>query len=90
MRRLACENLYYDMERPRDDVIGVLALGRVGEAVTDAVAKRFGSDRGRATRVLTDEARELLGLRSLNGWDRNERTDSAWLKAKSMIKPWSK
>ena len=73
LRRLARENLYYDMARPRNDVIGELALGRVGEAVTDAVAKRFGSDRGRATRVLTDEARELLGLRSLNGWDRSQR-----------------
>ena len=33
LRRLARENLYYDMGRPRDDVIGELHLGRVGEAV---------------------------------------------------------
>ena len=51
LRRLACENLYYDMARPRDDVIGELHLGRVGEAVTGAVAKRFGSNRRRAAHV---------------------------------------
>ena len=73
LRRLARANLYYDMGQPRDDVIGELPLGRVGEAVTDAVAKRFGSDRRRAGRVLADEARALLGLRSLDGWDRNQR-----------------
>ena len=73
LRRLARENLYYDMGRPRDDVLGELHLGRVGEAVTDAVAQRFGSDRRRAARVLMDEARALLGLRSLDGWDRGQR-----------------
>ncbi len=73
LRRLACENLYYDMARPRDDVIGELHLGRVGEAVTGAVAKRFGSNRRRAAHVLTREARSLLGLSSLDGWDRSQR-----------------
>ena len=73
LRRLARENLYYEMGRPRDDVMGELPLRRVGEAVTAAVATRFGSDRGRARRVLTDEVRALLGLRSLDGWDRSQR-----------------
>ena len=73
LRRLARRNLYYDMGRPRDDVMGELPLRRVGEAVTVAVATRFGSDRRRAGRVLTDEARALLGLRSLDGWDRSQR-----------------
>lgn len=73
LRRLARENLYYDMGRPRDDVIGELPVGGVGEAVTDAVAQRFGSDRQRASRVLTAEARELLGCKSLVGWDRGQR-----------------
>ena len=73
LRRLARENLYYQLGRPRDDVIGELHLGRVGEAVTAAVAKRFGSDRRRARRLLTHEARALLGVHSLDGWDRNQR-----------------
>ena len=73
LRRLARENLYYQLGKPRTDVIGELPLGRVGEAVTDTVAKRFGSDRRRARRVLTHEARALLGLHSLDGWDRNQR-----------------
>ena len=61
------------MTAPRDDILGELSLGRVGETVTDAVAKRFGSDREQASRVLTGEARELLGLRSLDGWNRDQR-----------------
>ena len=73
LRRLAASNLYYDMGRPRDDVIGELPLGRVGEAVTEAVAKHSGSDRRRARREMTDKARALLGLRSLDGWDRSQR-----------------
>ena len=73
LRRLAQAPLFYDMARPRDDVIGTLPLGRVGEAVTAAVATRFGSDRRRAVRVLTAEARALLDLRSLDGWDRSQR-----------------
>ncbi len=73
LRRLARENLYYAMGPVRDDVMGQLPLRRVGEAVTAAVATRFGSDRRRAGRVLTDEVRALLGLRSLTGWDRSQR-----------------
>ena len=73
LRRLARKNLYYAMGRPRDDVMGELPLRRVGEAVTAAVATRFGSERRRAGRVLTDEARTLLGLRSLDGWDQGQR-----------------
>ena len=73
LAKLARHNLYYDMERPREDVMGELSLGQVGEAVTAAVATRFGSDRRRAARVLADEARALLGLRSLDGWDRGQR-----------------
>jgi hypothetical protein len=73
LRRLARENLYYALGRSRDDVMGELPLRRVGEAVTAAVATRFGSDRRRAGRVLTDEVRALLGLRSLDGWDRGQR-----------------
>jgi len=73
LRKLAGKNVYYDMGKPRDDVIGELPMGKVGEAVTDMLAERFGSDRRRATRELTAEARALLGLRSLRGWDKGER-----------------
>jgi len=73
LRKLAEHNVYYEMGSSRDDVIGELPVGRVGEAVTDMVAERFGSDRRRATRELTAEARTLLGIRSLRGWDPGER-----------------
>jgi hypothetical protein len=73
LRKLSRANLYYDMGKPRDDVIGELPMAGVGQAVADAVSRRFGSDRRRAERELTAEARDLLGLRSLRGWDKGER-----------------
>ncbi|MGZ6970074.1 MAG: hypothetical protein ACXVID_00235, partial [Thermoanaerobaculia bacterium] len=57
----------------RDDALGLLELPNVGLAVTDAVAKRFGSDRERAEAVLVLEARDLLGMRTLSGWSSGER-----------------
>src|ERR1019366_4726825 len=45
----------------RDDALGLLELPNVGLAVTDALAKRFGSDRERAEAVLIAEARDLPG-----------------------------
>ncbi len=76
LRRLARENVYLHAGRMRDDVIGVLPLARVGLAVTDLVARRFGADRERAGRELSAEAAGRLGVRGLRGWSRGER--EAW------------
>lgn len=65
LRRLARQNVYYHMERPRDDVIGVLDLAEIGLAVTDLLARRFGPDRAAASRACLREARVLLGLGGL-------------------------
>jgi hypothetical protein len=73
LKALASENLYFHLGKERDDALGLLELPNVGLAVTDAVAKRFGSDRERAEAVLIAEARDLLGLRSLSGWSEGER-----------------
>jgi len=62
LRRLARENVYYHMRRPREDVIGLLDLAEVGLAVTDLLARRFGPDRAAASRACLAEARALLGL----------------------------
>jgi len=73
LKVLASENLYFHLRKERDDTIGLLELPNVGLAVTDMLARRFGSDRERAEAVLILEARDLLGLRSLTGWNEGER-----------------
>lgn len=73
LRALASENLYFHFGKDRDDSIGLLELPNVGLAVTDMLARRFGSDRERAEAVLALEARDLLGLRTLSTWNAHER-----------------
>ena len=73
LRRLAADNLYFHLGDERDDVIGLLPLASVGLAATELLAARAGSDRGRAAPGLADEARHALGLRSLAGWNADER-----------------
>jgi hypothetical protein len=73
LKILASENLYFDLGKERDDAIGVLELPNVGLAVTDMLARRFGSDREKAEAALTLEARDLLGLRTLSGWSAGAR-----------------
>jgi hypothetical protein len=85
LRRLARENVYYHAGRARQDVIGLLPLSKLGLAVTDMLARRFGADRQRGARACEREAAALLsagtrgaagGLppaRLLAGWTREER-----------------
>ncbi len=60
LNKLVPHNVYLDLGQPRDDVIGEFPLAEVGETVTRLLADRFGADRERATRELSDEAARLL------------------------------
>jgi hypothetical protein len=60
LKKLSSKNVFLHLGKPRDDVIGVLPLDRIGLAVTDYVVKRFGWDRERASEVCADEVAELL------------------------------
>jgi hypothetical protein len=73
LRRLAKHNLYFHLGADRDDVIGVAQLPNVGLKVTDALAKRFGSDRERGARETLREAQTLLGIPSLGRFAPGER-----------------
>ena len=66
LKQLAAHNVYLDLEQPREDVIGIFPLARVGERVIALLAKRFGSDREAAVRVLSQEA--AIRLRTTS-WD---------------------
>jgi hypothetical protein len=61
LRRLARRNVFLDLGRRRDDVIGAFPIDRLGLAVTDALNARFGPDRDRAVREAAAEAAGLLG-----------------------------
>ena len=73
LERLVEHNVFWSMGRRREDVMGALRLGNVGLAVSALVARRFGSDRATAARVLADEAAATLGAAGWNRWPRGER-----------------
>jgi hypothetical protein len=73
LRRLAKHNLHFHLGPEREDVIGVVPLPNVGLKVTDALARRFGSDRERGARESHREAQELLGVPSLGRFAAGER-----------------
>jgi hypothetical protein len=76
LEELASAPVFWHSRRPRDDIRGVIRLDRIGVRVSRYVARRFGSDREAAIRTCSDEARRLLGVHSIAGWTREER--SAW------------
>jgi hypothetical protein len=73
LKALAAENMYWHAGKPRDDVIGVLPLHRLGLAVTDFLAARFGADRERGESVCAEEAARLCGVRGWKRWPAGER-----------------
>jgi hypothetical protein len=75
LRRLASAPLHLFLGRKREDVLGRVPLANVGIAVTDLLARRFGSDRAAADRVCAAEAAARLGIRVAGG-TRGERL--AW------------
>jgi hypothetical protein len=83
LEELAAENVYFDLKRPRNDVIGILPLGKVGLRITEYLAKRFGSQRKLAEITCAREARHLLGVRSQRGWSEGEKL--AWRRWSPLI-----
>jgi hypothetical protein len=83
LRQLADSGLYLYLDKPRDDVIGLLSMGNVGLAVTRYVTQRFGYDRRGAERQCAQEAAKLLGVRSTRGFSTGERL--AWARWSPLI-----
>ncbi|MCC7012129.1 MAG: hypothetical protein IT454_06190 [Planctomycetes bacterium] len=73
LKVLAKENVYWYAGRERDDVIGLFPLDRVGLAITDYLAARFGSDRERGEHVCAAEAATRCGVRDWRRWSADER-----------------
>jgi hypothetical protein len=87
LRTLASKNVFLHLGKPRDDVIGILPLDRIGLAVTDYVVKRFGWDRERAAQVCADEVAELLGAGDWRGLPAAERLMWQRLSPLTMLLP---
>jgi len=83
LEELSCENVYFDLKRPRDDVIGMLPIGVVGLHITAYLARRFGSRRKAGECVCATEAMQLLGVRSQKKWSAGERL--AWRRWSPLI-----
>ena len=66
-------NVYWHADGRRDDVIGLLPLANVGLAVTDLLARRFGTDGDRGVSACVREATALLGAGPAAGWSAGER-----------------
>jgi len=72
LAELSSENLFWFARRRRADVLGKIALGDIGLAVSRRLAERYGADRERGVREAAREAARLLGTRvdSRLAWER--------------------
>jgi hypothetical protein len=76
LKRLAAKNVYWSAGPARDDVIGVFPGVALSLAVSDLMARRFGSDRRGGERRLAAEAVERLGISGTANWPLPQRR--AW------------
>ncbi|MFM1870669.1 MAG: hypothetical protein RL398_91 [Planctomycetota bacterium] len=72
LRKVAEHNVYWSAGKQRDDVIGRFPLGNLGVAVTDLMARRFGSDREAGLARCASEVAERCAVRDLRSWSKDE------------------
>ena len=73
LRRLAEENVYWSTGKPRQDVIGLFPLGKIGEAASAYLAERFGYDRERGEAICAEECARILSVPRWRHWTASER-----------------
>ncbi len=76
LKQLSSENLYLDLNPPREDVMGMLDFAEVGLQITDLFADRFGAGREEGEKTLAAEAADRLPVDSFQGWTAHEKL--AW------------
>lgn len=76
LKKLAADNLYLFLGRPRRVTVSTLDSENIGLAVSRYLARRFGSEREKSMRRCAEEAGALLGVRGRKDWPRDERR--AW------------
>ncbi len=83
LRLLARHNVFLELGRAREDVMGMFAGDAVGLAVTDYVNRRFQGDRARAERACASEAGSLLGAGDWRRFPAPERL--AWTRLSPIV-----
>jgi hypothetical protein len=83
LNKLASENMYLFLKKPRTDVLGEISLGEVGLRISRSLSGRFGFDREAGIKILSREAAQLLGVRSLRGYSAGEKL--AWKRWSPLI-----
>ncbi|MEO8508540.1 MAG: hypothetical protein ABI593_13010 [Betaproteobacteria bacterium] len=83
LKALSGENVHWHLGAERDDVIGIFPVELVGLAITDYLARRFGSERERGERVCADEVGTLLEFPEWRKLDPAERT--AWTRWSPLV-----
>jgi len=76
LRRLAAANVFFQLGRRREDVLGRLPLQNVGLRALDQLAKTYGSRREEAAEELASRARRSLAAGDSRAWTEGERL--AW------------
>lgn len=73
LQELSSVDLFLERGTRQPDIMGVLPLGAIGLAITDALAKRFGADREGGLSVMEEEAAKTLGIRDRARWTAGEK-----------------
>lgn len=76
LNKLASENMYLYLKKPRKDVLGEVSLGEVGLRISRTLADRFGADREKGIKICSKEAARMLGMRSMGRFSAGEKL--AW------------
>ncbi len=76
IHRLAADNMFLSLGRPRDQVLGRVSLGEIGLRISQYLANRFGADREAGLAKCKNEVAKLLGVRDLGRLSPGERI--AW------------
>lgn len=76
LQKLSSEPMFLYLDRTRPDVLAKIPTEEVGLKISRLLADRFGADREKAVRTLSDEAAHLLGVRTRRSWSPGERL--AW------------
>jgi len=81
LRKLAAWHLFFDLDSARP--AGLPPVAAVGARVAQDLARRAGADRERALKECSREAMHRLGLRSLRGFNADERL--AWMRWSPLV-----
>jgi hypothetical protein len=76
LKYLASKSMVLHLGETRSDILGTVDLGKIGRRISGHLAEQFGAAREAGVKKLSQEAADLLGLKSLQDLTQGERR--AW------------